>query len=397
MADLWEHAGGLNTLEATRLLLYRPRYSHATLFSGIHRLTERSTAHFGGHLYLRYPDPALHAGPRILAPDADVLGAFTQALDCALYTRPLIPEKTVFHLTGGLDSGTVATHAAQRHPGLITSATLLIGGPGREQQVRRRAEILRATPFGPRDVVIDATTDQPLHPSCARVRGALISPYEEPLHYPFVRMAEEIAASGAHSVVTGLGGDEMVALSQAEFPHRASGRMEDAASLPWIGQRVQETAEFGDLGIAPPAAVNSMTLLSLETSAPVLLRAGLWPLHPFADPGMVELGESLPLDWRQLKQLQRRRLTSMGMNRDVTHPVERESFAEIVRDSLITHGRSLLHHMLKTGSPLFDARLIDPDGLKQALLTLGLDTYEERRDSQLIEVIHLHAAATVFL
>ncbi len=48
--------------------------------------------------------------------------------------------------------------------------------------------------------------------------------------------------------------------------------------------------------------------LSLETTAPVLLRAGIWSLHPFTHPGMIQLGEWLPMHWRELKQLQRRQL-----------------------------------------------------------------------------------------
>nr|WP_246260421.1 asparagine synthase [Streptomyces typhae] len=397
MAELRAHARQINVREAARLLLYRPRYSHDTLFDGIHRLTERSTAHFGGHLYLRYPEPALHTGPRELTPGADVLGAFAQALDGALDVRPLDAQHTVFHLTGGFDSGTAALRAAQRYPGKLNTAALLIAGPGRAQQVRRRREMRAAVPFGPLDDVVDATVELPLHPACARVRGEPISPYEEPLHHPFTVMAARIAEHGAHTVATGLGGDEMVALSQAEHPHRASGRMEDGEGLPWIGHRVGEVADFSDVGIAPPAPVNSMTLLSLETSAPVLLRAGLWPLHPFADPGMVALGEALPMDWRALKQLQRRRLAALGLSRDVVWPAERESFAEVVATSLITYGKPLLKQILSTGSPLFDTGLIDPDGLARGMQALDHGRYEERRDSQLIEVIHLHQAATAFL
>ncbi|MEV0504291.1 asparagine synthase, partial [Streptomyces spectabilis] len=240
MADLRSHARQINVREAARLLLYRPRYSHDTLFEGIHRLTERSTAHFGGHLYLRYPEPALHTGPHELAPGADVLGAFVQALDDALDLRPLDAPRTVFHLTGGFDSGTAATRAAQRHPGQLNTAALLISGPGRAQQVRRRKAMRAAVPFGARDDVVDAAVEVPLQPGCARVRGEPVSPYEEPLHRPFTVVATRIAEHGAHTVVTGLGGDEMVALSQAEHPHRASGRMEDADGLPWIGHRVGE-------------------------------------------------------------------------------------------------------------------------------------------------------------
>ncbi|MFE2941350.1 asparagine synthase-related protein [Streptomyces sp. NPDC059255] len=397
MGDLRSYAHGINHKEAARLMLYRPRYSTDTLFTGIHRLTERARAYFGGHLFVRYPEPALHTGSRELVPGADVLGAFMRVLDDALDARPLDPDRTLFHLTGGFDSGTVATRAAERFPGRLSTAALLIGGSGREQQMRRRAEMRAAVPFGAADELIDAMTDLPLHPACLRVSGAAISPYEDPLHHPFVLLTDRIAATGAHTVVTGLGGDEMVALTQEEYPHRAAGSMEDAGSLLWIGRRVGELAEFGDDGIAPPASVNSMTLLSLESAAPVLLRAGLWPLHPFADPDMVALGEALPMDWRELKQLQRRRLASLGMSSDVTLPTERESFAEVVQHALITHGAGLLRDMLNSGSALFEAGLVDPDGLRAGLKALNHDQYDEMRHSQLIEVIHLHLATVAYL
>ena len=397
MADLQTYSGSINVREATRLLLYRPRYSHDTLFTGIRRLTERASAHFGGHLFVRYPEPALHSTPRELASGADVLGAFVRAMDDALDVRPLDPDRTLFHLTGGFDSGTVATRAAERYPGRLNTAALLIGGPGREQQIRRRTEMRGTVPFGPVDELVDAMEHLPLHPDCRRVRGVAISPYEDPLHHPFVRMTERIAATGVHTVATGLGGDEMVALSQEEYPHRASGSMEDAESLPWLGQRIQQVAEFGDDGIAPPAAVNSMTLLSLESAAPVLLRADLWPLHPFADPNMVALGEALPMGWRELKQLQRRRLASLGMSEDVTRPSERESFAEVVEHALVRHGNSMLSRMLKTGSVLFESGLLNPDGLREEVENLRHGAYDELRHSQLLEVIHLHLAATVYL
>lgn len=397
MADLRHHITGLNPREVARLLIYRPRYSSDTPFRGIHRLTERATAHYGGHLFLRYPDPALHSGPRDLAPDADVLGAFVEAMDDAMDLRPLDPAKTVFHLTGGFDSGTLATRAAERFPGQLNTSALLIGGPGRAQQIRRRKEMRAAVPFADRDTLIDAMVDTPLHHDCARAHGALISPYEEPLHYPFTRMTKALAAHGAHTVVTGLCGDEMVALSQAEYPHKAMGDVKDVSLLPWIGKRAAAAQEFADDGIAPPAVVNSMSLLSLETTAPVLLREGIWPVHPFADPGMVQLGEWLPMDWRELKQLQRRRLAALSLSEDVTHPAERESFAEVVQHALTTYGQPLFASMLREGSALFDDGLVSPGGLRQAVQRLSEGTYREDGDAQLLQVIDLHLAAQAFL
>ncbi|WP_159393260.1 hypothetical protein [Streptomyces rimosus] len=165
-----------------------------------------------------------------------------------------------------------------------------------------------AVRFAEPDLLLDAVVTAPLHRDCDRVNGELISPYDEPLYHPFQRLTEGLAAFAVRAVVTGLGGDEMVALSQEEYPHQPMGALPDAARLPWIGEHARGAAEFSDDGIAPPAVVNSMTLLSLETTAPLMLRQGIWPVHPFTDPVMVQLGDWLPIDWRQLKQLQRRRL-----------------------------------------------------------------------------------------
>ncbi|MFE0422179.1 asparagine synthase-related protein [Streptomyces sp. NPDC058953] len=395
MADLAEYSVGLSSREVARLLIYRPRYSTETVFRGIHRVTERATAIYGSHLYLHYPEPVLHGGPRELAPDADVLGAFVEAMDDALDLRPIDCVETVLHLTGGFDSGTVATRLAQRYPGRFATAALLIAGPGRAHQIRRRSEIIKALPFAESDYLIDALEHAPLSQECARIRGERISPYEEPLHRPFAKLTEGLADHGARVVVTGLGGDEMVALSQAEYPHKSMGELSDG--LPWIGDRARAALEFADDGIAPPAAVNSMTLLSLETTAPVLMRAGVWPVHPFADPGMVQLGEWLPMHWRELKQLQRRQLASLGLSPDVTESRERESFAEVVQHTLTNIARPLFAKMLHDGSPLFDEKLVDPNGLQAAVRQLAEGQYREDRDAQLLEVLDLHFAAQSFL
>ncbi|WP_125262303.1 asparagine synthase-related protein [Streptomyces alboflavus] len=395
MADLADHAQKLSPREVARLLIYRPRYSTETVFRGIHRLTERAAATFGGHLHIHYPEPALHGGPRELADDADVLAAFVSATDDALDMRPLDEAATVFHLTGGFDSGTVATRAAERFPGRFATSTLLIDGPGRESQARRRKQIREAVQFNDEDFIVDAMQYPPLHPDCARVRGVRISPYEEPLHHPFTRLTALMAERGTRTVVTGLGGDEMVALSQEEYPHKSMGEIGD--ELPWIGVRAREALEHADDAIAPPAVVNSMTLLSLETTAPVLLRAGIWPVHPFADPGMIQLGEWLPFHWRELKHLQRERLAALGLGPEVTQSRERESFAEVVQFSLTTHARPLFARMLHEGSPLFDEGLVNPDGLRQAVRRLGTGPYREDGDAQLLEVIDLHLAAQAFL
>lgn len=68
-------------------------------------------------------------------------------------------------------------------------------------------------------------------------------------------------------------------------------------------------------------------------------------------------GESRKVQWLARRQ-------RGGVRRgDVMLPAQRESFAGVVEHALILHGTGLLSDMLKSGSALFDAGLVDPDGL----------------------------------
>ncbi|WP_329521062.1 asparagine synthase [Spirillospora sp. NBC_01491] len=396
LADLRPFATGINPKEATRLLIYRPRYSTETAFKGIHRLTERATATFGGDLFIGYPDPIVHAEPRDLVDGADVLAAFLDGIDTALDARPLEVDATLCHLTGGLDSGSIGTRMARRWPGLIDTATLIVIGAGRQQQIRRRAEFRDRVPFGPNDLCLDTRDLLMFGPDCARVRGELVSPYDEPMHEHFTELNAQIAALGAHTVVTGLGGDEMVAVGSAESAQAAADKADDF-DLLWLGPRARTAIEYGDDGIAPPAMAGGITLQAAETVAPPLLRAGLWPVHPFTDRALIELGDQLPFFWRELKQLQRRHLATFGLSHDACNPTERESFAELVQESLVVNGLPLLRRILRQGSPLIEAGLLDPDGLKTMTDALEREAYQEEPHSKLVEVITLDLAVKAFL
>ena len=394
---LRSHATGLNPKEAARMLAYHPRYSCETAFTGIWRLTERAVATYGGDLFIRYPHPVLHAGPRELADGADALAALAAAIDATLDLRPANPATATFHLTGGLDSGSIATRAARRWPGKLNTATLIITGPGREHQVRRRHEIRRRVPFGPHDVQVGTAGQLMFGPGCDRARGKLINPYDEPLYEHMTTLNTRIAALGARTVVSGLGGDEMVAVGSSESEQAALDKTENFG-LPWLGPVARAALSYSDHQIAPPAMAGGITLLAAECVAPPpLLRAGLWPVHPFAEAPLVTLGDQLPFHWRELKQLQRRHLATFGLSEDACHPRVRESFAELVEQSLLVNGVPLLRRILDQGSPLIEAELLDPDGLNAAVTELETGPYSEDPWSKLVEVITLDQAARAFL
>jgi asparagine synthase (glutamine-hydrolysing) len=85
------------------------------------------------------------------------------------------------------------------------------------------------------------------------------------------------------------------------------------------------------------------------------------------------------------------------LSKDACNPQVRESFAELVEQSLLANGLPLLRRVLDQGSPLIEAGLLDPDGLEAAVTELEDGPYSEDPWSKLVEVITLDQAARAFL
>ena len=82
------------------------------------------------------------------------------------------------------------------------------------------------------------------------------------------------------------------------------------------------------------------------------------------------------------------------------HPVPIEdviSAKELAGQSLLITGLPLLRRVLGQGSPLIEAGLIDPDGLKAAVTELESGPCTEDPWSKLVEAITLDQAARAFL
>ncbi|MEU6678675.1 asparagine synthase [Streptomyces sp. NPDC046925] len=350
--------------ETARLLSLWFRYSHHTCFTGLYRLTERTTARYDGHGPIRFeqPAPALHSKARTLADDADVLTAYGRMLDAVLDRHLYDPDTTSAHLSGGFDSAITGTHLSLCHPGRITASAMLLPGPMGRQQRTRRAEMLRTGRFG-----TDITTPAlpPLHPDGRRALSGYVYPYEEPYHESTAALVYQLAGAGIRTVVTGIGGDEMVALTPQEAPHQPVGP--GHAMTEWLGPAAREALMDVDGDTCPPAVVNEMTLLAMASAAPLLLEAGIWPLHPFADPDMIRFGEWLPRSWRSRKSLHRRRLAALGLSELVVEPPLPENFTDVMNTAIRTTLPAQVWRLLDQGSPLIDAKLVDADTLTQAL------------------------------
>ena len=209
-----------------------------------------------GHRHFRrrpvhpLPRPRTARRPARTRHDADVLTAFAEAIDAALGLRPLDPATTTFHLTAASIPGRsrpappAATLASEhRHPGHHR--------PGREHQLRRRGEFLSRVSFGPCDVQVDTAGRLMFGPDCDRTLGGLVSPYDEPLYEHMTELNARIAALGARTVVSGLGGDEMVAVGSGPIRQAALDKIENF-DLPWLGPLARAALRYGDDQIAPP-------------------------------------------------------------------------------------------------------------------------------------------------
>ncbi len=380
--------------EVARLLTMRFRYGRDTLFAGALRLTERSAALFtDAGLQVGYPGPALHGRARGLREDADVTAAYGRLLEAAVTARAYDPGSACVELSGGLDSANVAATLAALHPGQVTASAMIIPGEAGAQQAARRAELIRVLGLG-KNVQVGFDGHLPLSPAGRRGSGLPVTPYEDPYDEAKGALLELLAEHGVTTVFTGVGGDEMVARTTAEFPHPPLGT--GLEPMPWIGKRTLAAAEETDTGTAPAAVVNEMTLTAQACAAPAFLRAGIWPAHPLADPDLIRFGEWLPLPWRQHKRLHQARLEAAGCPKALLEPRLRENFTPVMREAIRRHGLPLIARMLSGGSPLIEAGFVDPDGLAAVHRRLAASGQFRDRETELYGLIVMDLALRSF-
>jgi hypothetical protein len=244
---------------------------------------------------------------------------------------------------------------------------LVLDEPGRQQQDRRR-QMIDLFQLGA-DVTTRMIDNLPFRPGGRRASRALITPFDELYDEGKQTLLDLLHSRGIRTVMTGIGGDEMVALTTDELPRPPLGHAEPAAT--WAGPSIVGPRDDFDIGMAPASAVNEVTLLAMACVAPPILRAGMWPVHPLADPAVIRIGESLPYEWRYRKRLHTARLERLGCSPYLTDPPLRENFEQVMAYGLRQHGVRFLREMLTEGSVLFDGGYIDPHELAATVARLS--------------------------
>lgn len=338
-------ADSLSPAVVARLLTRRHRYSTDTLFSRITRVTAGSTVVWrpSSGLVLRYPASAAHViQPRVLRQGADPVAHFGRMLDrvasdaCETQDGPIAVE-----LSGGLDSTNVAASVAQATTGTILSAGLLVAGITGRAQIARRRTIIEY--LGLRDVVVAAADHLPLAPRGPRRVNRPHYPDTDVYREAFDTLRAALRRAGARVVFTGYGGDEIMSRAPAE-----RSRPPAPPRVPsWLDQRARDALAAVDADCSPVTEIALPTLVVFAARHPAYLRAGLWPIAPFANPELSRFGRSLPIEWRTGKQLLRQRLARIGLPHTVTHPRRPESFADTMTLALRRHAADLLADMLE--------------------------------------------------
>ncbi len=343
-------------------------YSRRTLFPDMTMLTERATARWQpsrGDLQVSYPPRAPTLAPRPLHDNADVLGSFEQLMGACI-TRWMDPQADLMaaELSGGLDSGVVSLVAARLGHRPLRSYGLIMPGENGQAQALRRQLLVRH--LG----AIDTPLLAQLHPpfTARRRRSDGIVPWGEFYHEAFLALLGRARADGVHTILTGIGGDEISTLSYEELGSPPLGNDEPVVLPSFFTDLAREAYHAYDQegrDVAPQGAASRSVFEAARAGTAVCLRAGVWPLYPYATPELVDFCRSLPVQWRQGRRLQRDYLASQGLPKEVWRPAQPETFLPLLHQGMRQDARARIERMF-ADSALSRAGLVDPGRLMDA-------------------------------
>ncbi|OKJ95603.1 asparagine synthase-related protein [Amycolatopsis sp. CB00013] len=347
-----------------RVLTRRHRYSSDTLFTNVMALTERAAATFTtSGLNITYPPPAKHVTrARTLRPGVDTTAALGHLLADAM--RPWQDSSSTLglELSGGLDSATIAVAARMASPAPLRTFGLIVDGALGAEQHRRRVTITEQV--GAVDDIVSAHDHAPFCESGIRASGAAHDPRGEFYREAFEALVDRATCSGVEIMLTGHGGDEIMAPRIDELPPPAPLSLSDVS---WLGPRARDAVAHIDDNLAPSAVLPTPTLMGFAVHHPAYLRSGIWPVAPFTHQPLVRFAEQLPFELRRHKKLYRDFLTRAGLPSLVTHPQRTEHFRGLMQHGLRHNGLQLAERLLADGMLLADHDFIDPDSLRRTV------------------------------
>ena len=323
---------------------------------------------------VNYPEAIELVSPKKIKSNVDPVEAFERIVKKVLERRfGREPHGIIAELSGGLDSSIVAGVANQMMSNSLNTMGLLLPPNIGDHAYRR--DIIIAT-YGLNDTAISIEPYLVLSldaPNFDKNRAA----WEEPYMEAFNALFEGAFKTGQDVLLTGFGGDELFMLNTWELFLEKQALVIEQAKKELFNypnyltdearEAVKETIEEID---DSPLATATSTLDALMVDAPTIAKAGFWPIHPFADPEVVNFCQQLPPEFRRDRFLQRKLLSSWGLPKSVWKPESAEDFSSFMSTSLRTNGiaiqklfeESRLHEMgiLSRWTTFYSRRSLSP-------------------------------------
>ncbi|UPG83960.1 hypothetical protein L2Y94_11375 [Luteibacter aegosomatis] len=366
---------------ASHQLALHTVYSARQIYVGVVMLTERASLHVEpGRASYRYPDAMVETAP---SPERgqDTLPAFADALQRVITLRPWLEGATSLELSGGMDSGTVATALTRQH-GNVASRGILLDGEVRAPQVQRRAAMIE------RLGLLDDTVDIAAYPPSLDLRtgGEPYGFYREFYLEACSALWASARAQGRRVLFTGIGGDELFPAYVGEVSHRgvkdpAWARDARTYAEGLLTRRASSAARSLPTFDAPESPVPTTSLLAHACRAPDLLKHGQWPVNPLSDPYLALFCHRLPKSSRQGREVMRRYLQAHLGDDVFTKGYLKETFVGVFPPLIARHAKTLAAQLQECA--LADLGLVD----RQAVFAL-LDTIAQTQ---------AHAATSAFV
>lgn len=362
LPDLRHHVSTDRLLDraVARVLTRQLRYSSDTLFQDIVMVTERATATATpAGITVNFPPAAQHVtAARRPRAGTNVVEAFETLLASAV-SRTVPPGTRIgIELSGGVDSANVALTVARYTPATTCFGLLLddlIDVKHEHGQAHRRHAVVSL--LGLPDITVQASKHPPFVPDGVRRRETPHDPSSAFYREAFDAL-RDAAAGKVDIMMTGIGGDELLALPATRSPRTVHDTNQQDTNVSWLGRRTRAALADIDNNLAPVPVLPLPALMSFALHNPTYLQAGIWPISPLTDPQLQRFGEQLPLTWRRDKALLRERLRSAGLPNYVSRPDHPETFSPLMQLGLRRYGLDLARHMLSE-SILIDAGYID--------------------------------------
>jgi asparagine synthase (glutamine-hydrolysing) len=360
---------------ALYLSTFAQPYSKNTILAKLARLTERSSAIWGqtpgGKSFLRYiyPNSQKQPTPRSIMKGADPSVAFEKILSQALFDWCSNNKLTkCSHLSGGYDSGIVAIVANNLLKCDLFTYGLLMPNINGKHQLHRRNEYVQKCGFS--DTVFFAIDYPPFAQNQKRPHDLSLIPWGECYEEAFQFIIREVGVHPNPILMMGTGGDELCYPSWDELDEAAKNeRMSDylpsrSKSPTFLKEEAFEIAEkaFLEVDRAPRSVLSSSALEDSGCHTPACMKNGILPVHPLCDLRLLEFSRSLPIHWREKRNVVRSVLSKAGLGQKILDPVCKEDFSDVMDLGIRKSAGRFLRSLFET-SHLASLGLIDKKNL----------------------------------